>query len=262
GASACLILGQTPTLTGSGNLIQENAGCPGTVATADPMLGPLAYNGGLTPTMAITDSSPAFDAGDASQTLLRDQRGATRPQGAAPDIGAYEACVFNPKEDCFGFHSFTPTRHLDTSAFPTGAGTVFPPSGDFPLNSVQPLTAVPEAGSSFVRWIGNVADSTDPSTFIPLDQDQTLTATLPACAIHVGGRGTAGSGISPPRIDLTWAPNGAEHADVLRAAASGGPYALVGASSTTWFSDRSGLANNTTWYYVLQFFTAGGARMC
>ena len=56
----------------------------------DPLLAPLADNGGLTPTMALLPSSPAIDAGDESACPPTDQRGVTRPQGLACDIGAFE----------------------------------------------------------------------------------------------------------------------------------------------------------------------------
>jgi CSLREA domain-containing protein len=57
----------------------------------DPRLDPLADNGGPTWTHALQDESPAIDAGDCSGgTIDEDQRGATRPQGDACDIGAYE----------------------------------------------------------------------------------------------------------------------------------------------------------------------------
>ena len=63
---------------------------PGT----DPMLGPLADNGGPTLTHALQAGSLAIDAG--SQTAIddsditTDQRGVTRPQGENNDIGAFE----------------------------------------------------------------------------------------------------------------------------------------------------------------------------
>jgi hypothetical protein len=60
----------------------------GSPITADPQLGPLAVNGGLTPTMALPASSPAVDTGQT--TLTADQRGIARPQGPADDIGAFE----------------------------------------------------------------------------------------------------------------------------------------------------------------------------
>ena len=56
--------------------------------TVDPLLGPLADNGGPTPTFALPATSPAIDAGAAGEPI--DQRGVLRPQGAAPDIGAFE----------------------------------------------------------------------------------------------------------------------------------------------------------------------------
>jgi len=71
----------------------------------DPMLGPLAENGGSTQTIALLPGSPAIDAAgpisaegliapgtdaDFASILLFDQRGEPRPFGSAGDIGAYE----------------------------------------------------------------------------------------------------------------------------------------------------------------------------
>ena len=66
--------------------------------TADPKLGPLANNGGPTPTMALLPGSPAIDQGN-SFGLATDQRGQHRPfvlcdtgpfPGDGSDLGAYE----------------------------------------------------------------------------------------------------------------------------------------------------------------------------
>ena len=54
----------------------------------DPKLGPLQDNGGLSQTHALLTGSPAIDKG--STTLATDQRGVSRPQGAADDVGAFE----------------------------------------------------------------------------------------------------------------------------------------------------------------------------
>ena len=93
GADECFFMG-TVIHNGSGNLITGNLGCPGMVSMADPQLGPLQLNSpGNTPTMAITASSPAFDAGDDNNCQPTDQRGVPRPQFMHCDIGAYEvAC--------------------------------------------------------------------------------------------------------------------------------------------------------------------------
>lgn len=56
---------------------------------ADPQLAPLADNGGDTATQAIAPGSPALDA-EAQCGVGHDQRGRSRPGGAACDLGAYE----------------------------------------------------------------------------------------------------------------------------------------------------------------------------
>jgi hypothetical protein len=86
-------------------LIQEQpANCVVSMAGADegnligddPALEPLADNGGQTPTHALPTGSPALDAGnpapvgDAPACAPLDQRGVTRPNGAACDMGAFE----------------------------------------------------------------------------------------------------------------------------------------------------------------------------
>jgi hypothetical protein len=62
------------------------------ISTADPLLGPLADNGGPTRTMSLLPNSPALNAGTATGAtplgVTTDQRGATRDD--PPDLGAYE----------------------------------------------------------------------------------------------------------------------------------------------------------------------------
>jgi hypothetical protein len=53
-------------------------------------LSPLSDNGGPTQTMALLPRSPAIDAGITLSGVTTDQRGVPRPQGNAPDIGAFE----------------------------------------------------------------------------------------------------------------------------------------------------------------------------
>ena len=56
----------------------------------DPLLGPLADNGGFTQTHALLPDSPAINAGTCSNAPTTDQRGVARPQDIQCDIGAYE----------------------------------------------------------------------------------------------------------------------------------------------------------------------------
>jgi uncharacterized repeat protein (TIGR01451 family)/CSLREA domain-containing protein len=62
----------------------------GDQVNTDPLLGLLQNNGGLTPTHALLENSPAIDMGDDNNCPNTDQRGVTRPQGNACDVGAYE----------------------------------------------------------------------------------------------------------------------------------------------------------------------------
>jgi hypothetical protein len=87
--------GQCATVSGSivnggHNLQFPDAACGAAITVADPQLGPLASNGGPTQTMALSADSPAIDTADSASFLPTDQRNVLRPQGAGPDIGAYE----------------------------------------------------------------------------------------------------------------------------------------------------------------------------
>jgi large repetitive protein len=81
-------------LTSQGYNLSSDATCSftntGDQQNADPLLGPLASNGGPTQTHALLSGSPAIDAGTTTGCPLKDQRGVSRPQGAHCDIGAYE----------------------------------------------------------------------------------------------------------------------------------------------------------------------------
>jgi len=88
-------------IDGGSNLVFGGSGgstCPtgGTnIAGQDPLLGPLQVNPpGFTATMALLPGSPAIDrvAGGCPPPTT-DQRGVSRPQGAACDIGAFEVQV-------------------------------------------------------------------------------------------------------------------------------------------------------------------------
>ncbi len=83
------------TVSGANNLVPNAGGpaaMPGDTLTGDPLLLPLADNGGATPTHALGKGSPAVDAGNDAIGLVFDQRGEgfAREVGAAADIGAYE----------------------------------------------------------------------------------------------------------------------------------------------------------------------------
>ncbi len=88
----------TLTISGSNDLVMaasSNVTLPGGTLSADPMLAPLANNGGPTRTMGLLAGSPALDAGSNPNNYAYDQRlnGYPRVVGAAADIGAFEGIV-------------------------------------------------------------------------------------------------------------------------------------------------------------------------
>ena len=82
------------TITGANNLIgYSTLPVPNdTILQQDPLLGPLAFNGGATATHMLLSGSPAIDAGNNTAGASFDQRGSGYPRviGSAADIGAYE----------------------------------------------------------------------------------------------------------------------------------------------------------------------------
>ena len=92
----------------------------------DPLLGPLAANGGPTMTRALLAGSPALNAVPVTNCttatgtpLAIDQRGTVRPQGPACDIGAFEAT----NTDLYGDpDAIAPTASPTQSPAANGAG--------------------------------------------------------------------------------------------------------------------------------------------
>lgn len=134
----------------NGYNLSDDASCVGTFLTASTdlnntpaQLDPngLQSNGGPTQTLALTSTSPAVDAvpvaactqSDGTTPLTVDQRGVTRPQGAACDIGAFELAQSEV------FSSFT--AKLDAHG---GANGAFELNATFTLaagsSGIDPLT--------------------------------------------------------------------------------------------------------------------------
>src|SRR5262249_9305273 len=84
------------TITSQGYNLESGSDCgftgTGDLQNTDPKLASaLASNGGATQTLALLDGSPAINKIPTSAcTLATDQRGVSRPQGPACDIGAFE----------------------------------------------------------------------------------------------------------------------------------------------------------------------------
>ncbi|MGH2364712.1 MAG: S8 family serine peptidase, partial [Chloroflexota bacterium] len=147
--------------------------------SANTTLGPLANNGGPTETMALLSGSPAIDTGGTSANGCPsvDQPGLSRPQGAACDIGAYEAAVPTvspsaaPGTDGYAlrFDGSSTVVHSPASSVWTGAGGVsvsfwMNPSRVGPASSRSTLVVDDANGSAFngswlfEYWKAPVAD--------------------------------------------------------------------------------------------------------
>lgn len=111
-------------------------------------------------------------------------------------------------------------------------------------------------GRFSVSWAGGGTNATRLSNW--LDAGNTGATTI-------GGLDTGGGGCTPPaaptgvsataasasQVNVSWgAATGATSYSVLRSTTNGGPYSQVGTSTTTSFSN-TGLACNTTYYYVV-----------
>ncbi|MGE3822463.1 MAG: choice-of-anchor Q domain-containing protein, partial [Isosphaeraceae bacterium] len=193
---------------------------------ADPMLGPLADNGGPTRTHALLAGSPAIDAGVAVAGLDTDQRGEPRPRGAAPDVGAFESQVepgslvvdtaydyVSPSDfrtslrEAIAYAAASPGD--DTVTFAENLGGLIHLSG-----SVELVLADP-SGRITIRGDGRITiDARGESRVIRVDEG--TTATLTGLTL-VGGRSGSGAGISNSgslTLDhMTIRDNGAPGAD-------------------------------------------------
>ena len=186
-ANECWVMGNGVAVTGAGNLIQNNNGCDGVVTTGDPQLGPLQNNGGYTPTMAIPETSAAFNAADPSTSLSTDQRNDPRPEMGGFDIGAFELCIArNPNivGECSAPGGVAPPyEQLTIQVSPGGSGTTTPAPGSYNEyeGTVVSLTAIPALGFAFSSWSGNVGNQQGAATPIVMLQPQTVTANFVLC---------------------------------------------------------------------------------
>ena len=179
----------TSVLVSEGYNLESGTSCDCTEATdlqnTNPLLGPLANNGGPTLTHALLLGSPAIDAG--SCDAATDQRGVSRPQPTtgACDVGAVEKRWFT----------------LTVMRAGTGTGTVgSAPAGidcgdactaPYPEGTPVSLTASPFAHSRFSGWSGDAAGS-DLTISVTMNVDKQVTATfllLPFAPGDVNGDG-------------------------------------------------------------------------
>ncbi|MGP0074265.1 MAG: hypothetical protein ACLPWF_20315 [Bryobacteraceae bacterium] len=194
----------------------------------------------------------------------------------SPDTSYYSSdSVFAPRWYMYGLFSFTKAM-LEHS--PGGVLT--------PINFLEDVPA----GTNSIDWYGALSPAnggTDPcdgvaQTLVSRQQSDGswyyysyYTYQMPfdtawavimlnktvfvQCISNLYGRGTPGNAAKPPRVDLTWSPQtNATGYNVLRGTTTGGPYTMVGTTTSTAFSDtKAGLVNGDTYYYVVQPLISG-----
>lgn len=192
----CQIAGGT--LLSSGYNLDSGATCgfsgTGTLNNTNPNLGALANNGGPTLTHALVSPSPAIDAGTSIGTPTDDQRGVARPQGAAPDIGAFEyvAAAAVPEIEITGNAvpiadgDATPSLADHTDFGSTTEG--LPLSRTFTINNTG--TGVLTLGANAVTLIGGgcweFAVTSQPATTVAASGATTFTLQYLALGVGTG----------------------------------------------------------------------------
>ena len=202
------------------------------------VVAPLSNYGGLTPTMALVQGSPALEAGDPAFDESPDQRGfaradATSFTGSAPDIGAYEAQYVSVQADPIGvvygstpvftytvtsgpataiasltgtLALISPATNVGTYGEDIGQGTLMAAplyivdftDGDLTITP-RPVTVNPDPGQ------GKVYGMPDPSltyTTAPADATSGLVNgdTLSGSPSYVGASQFAGAGTYPTNL--------------------------------------------------------------
>jgi parallel beta-helix repeat protein len=132
---------------GNNNLVEDGSAACHPSVTGDPLLAPLADNGGPTLTMALTTGSPALEAGDDANCPETDARGVLRPQGAHCDIGAVEMEeMLEPTRT--GTATLTPTGTETETPTPTPSGTPTMTETATPTGTPSPTETATETPSA------------------------------------------------------------------------------------------------------------------
>lgn len=213
-------------VTSSGhNLLGVTTGATGFSGTGDqiganPMLAPLASNGGATQTMALSPGSPAIDAGVAAGALF-DQRGRPRTYddpGVAnaatsdgTDIGAFElqpSCILSCPSDISASNDTNSCGAVVNYTEPSGAacGTVTcdHPSGSFFAVGATTVTCTSSAGPTCSFHV-TVNDTQNPAITAPANASYQCASDVPAAS---PSQASASDNCGTPTVTVSQSSNG------------------------------------------------------
>jgi hypothetical protein len=186
----CRAVGPAKLLSRGYNVARDGScelSATGDLANRDPLLAPLADNGGPSPSHSLLPGSPAFDGVNPSACPSTDQRGAPRPAGRACDVGAVELGAVPPavpSEWPLPPRPVAPSEKWRKSwpcvwptASPTASATPAPPTPmpPGPTDTVTSPTATPVSAASATSTATSLAAATATSP-------AAATATSPAAA--------------------------------------------------------------------------------
>ena len=145
-----------------GTNLSDSADClfaaGGDRENTNPMLGPLASNGGPSQTHALLEGSPAINGGQLVGCPPTDQRGVARPQNGQCDIGAFEVgAVPTPTPIASNTSEATPTLPpVDTPTPTETAPADTPTPTSTPRPPTQTRTPTPEELVGDASCDGNI----------------------------------------------------------------------------------------------------------
>jgi len=154
--------GTTPMNPSIGFNISDDASCgfiePSDLNSTDPLLGPLASNGGIALSHMLSPGSPAIDSGDPDKCISEDQRSVARPQGAWCDRGSIEVEAAAP----------VPTPTPVPATLGTVTGALCYPSEGIPPMDLYFLDIGTQVVTSFPHLDGTASYSVDlpPSAYV------------------------------------------------------------------------------------------------
>ena len=130
----------------------------------------------------------------------------------------YEWHSLSIKDGAFKTYSPSNTNYYTLSVSKQGSGSVSPQGGSYADGNMVDLFATPSLGWSFSRWIGDVDDQYSESTFIVMDDDESVTAvftqndpTYHTLSVNIQGSGSVtpqgGTYVKDTIVTLTATPD-------------------------------------------------------
>jgi hypothetical protein len=178
-----------------------SASSTGNLVGVDPMLGPLAFNGGPMRSHALLAGSPAIGTGSNPLKLITDQRGPgfARETSGTVDMGATQ------------FTGLLPGR-LSVAVAGRGSGAIASkPAGincpsstcaaDFDAKARVALVATPDAGSTFNGWSGSCTGTG--ICVVSMSVARSVTATFKPIPFSASTTGVSAGVITAPVATVT-----------------------------------------------------------